>query len=252
MNTPESGDEFLYRIRVRPRPQFARQLKMKLDHSSSDWEPAMSTHTRTRAPLSHRGFALFAIAGLHAAFIVAFTTVFVSQVTPVELPPPIDVDFPAPNDQPPESPDASDPVFDRFAVSVPTPLPPIPYTPDAPAPTIDSGLAPQFSGMAVDNPSVSYVRAGLAQRFPDPDSFYPASAIRQELEGKALVRVCVGPDGRLVEAPQIAQSTQHRVLDDAALRLARAGRYVAGSRDGVGITDCFNFQAKFQLGGRGQ
>ena len=115
--------------------------------------------------------------------------------------------------------------------------------------TIDPGLVPQYSGTAIVNSSESYVRAGLAQRFPDPDSFYPASAIRQEIEGKALVHVCVGPDGRLVEAPQIAQSTQHRLLDDAALRLARAGRYVPGSRDGVAITDCFNFQAKFQLGG---
>ncbi len=53
--------------------------------------------------------------------------------------------------------------------------------------------------------------------------------------------------GSVTNAPQIAQSTQYRLLDDAALRLARAGSYVAGTRDGVAIIDCFSFQAKFQL-----
>ena len=91
----------------------------------------MSTHTHARAPLSHRSVALFAIAGLHAAFILAFTHSFVHEVTPIQSTP-IKAYFPQPQEQPPEQPFVSDPVIDRFVIRVPTPLTPIDYTPEAP------------------------------------------------------------------------------------------------------------------------
>jgi TonB family protein len=245
MDTPEMDDAFLHQMRVRPDSRFASRLKMKLDQSSNDGESAMQSYIHAHTPMSRRSGAFLAIAGLHAAFIVAFMGAFTGRMTTVE-PPPIISDVTYEPKEQPEQPVASDPEFQKFVLTVPADAPHFEFTPEAPAGTaID--LTSQLSGATTEAPSKPYVRAALGKRFPDPDSFYPASAIRQELEGKALVRVCVGPDGKLAEAPQIAQSTQSRALDEAALRLARAGSYVAGSRDGVAITDCFNFQTKFQL-----
>lgn len=242
-------DDFLHRMRVRPDSRFASRLKMKLDQSCNEGESAMHSYIHARTPMSRRSGAFLAIAGLHAAFIVAFMGAFTGRMTTAEPPPILSRFTDEPRERPTEEPVATDPPFSEFEITVPEDAPRFEITPEAPTGTaID--LTSRVSGVTTEAPSKPYVRAGLGKRFPDPDSFYPASAIRQELEGKALVHVCVGPDGKLAEAPQIAQSTQSRVLDEAALRLARAGTYVAGSRDGVAITDCFNFQTKFQLNAR--
>lgn len=241
-------DAFLHQIRVQPDSRFASRLKMKLDRSSTEGETVMSSYIHARTPISRRSVAMLAIGGLHAAFIVAFMGAFSGRMTTAEPPPLIGEIYRAPQEQPPEQPVASDPQFRKFEITVPQDVPDVQYAPDAPVDTvIDPGLKSKYSGSATEGPSVTYVRAGLAKRFPNPEAFYPPSAIRQELEGTALVHVCVGPNGKLAEAPTIAQSTQSPVLDEAALRLARAGSYVAGSRDGAAITDCFNFQTKFQL-----
>jgi TonB family protein len=243
-------DDFLHRIRARPHPRFASQLKKRLDQSSRDWEPAMSTHILARSPMSQRSLMAFAIGGLHVALILAFANGLVQEITAGKSPPRIAVEFHDAKRKPSGATSSPEPHLQTFTIPVPTPPEPIDYVPET-APTgsaLDEGLVTQFSGKAAAaEPSLPDVRAGIGKRFPNPNSFYPASAVRQEIEGKALVRVCVGPDGKLSEAPQIAQSTRSSLLDEAALRLARAGSYVAGSRDGAAITDCFNFQATFQL-----
>jgi TonB family protein len=61
------------------------------------------------------------------------------------------------------------------------------------------------------------------------------------------VRVCVGANGKVTSAPTIAQSSGSARLDEGALSLARAGRYVPGSEDGKPIDDCFEFRIRFQM-----
>ena len=53
--------------------------------------------------------------------------------------------------------------------------------------------------------------------------FYPVEAIRQGIEGEALVLVMLDPNGQ-VSAARIEESSGHRILDDAALRAVRALR----------------------------
>lgn len=60
-----------------------------------------------------------------------------------------------------------------------------------------------------------------------------------------VVRVCVDAKGALVGEPTVAKSSGNPILDVAALRLAKGGRYAPGK--GQKGTNCFNFQEKFEL-----
>jgi len=212
----------------------------------------MSAYIHAIAPISRRSLALFCIVGLHAVFIFALTNGLMPRVIRDQVDPLV-VDFPQVEQRPLEAPPSVEPVLlEKFQIPVPTPPAPIEFASETPTVSAaDETLGSTYSGTATQDVGDSLVHAGLGKNFPNPDSFYPPSAIRQEIEGKALVHVCVGPDGKLTEAPQIAQSTQNASLDEAALRLARAGRYVAGSRGGVAVTDCFDFQTTFQIKNRG-
>jgi len=245
---PDMSDEFLHRIRVRPQPRFANGLKIRLDQSTG--EHSMSGYIHAGASISRRGTALFVIIGLHVAIILAFTSGLVQKVTE-DATKPFVVNFRQVERPPVETPSLPRLVLKESTIAIPTPPVPIEFPTEAPTGSESTEtLVPTYSGTASQSSAGSFKQAGLGANFPDPDSFYPPSAVRQEIEGKAVVRVCIGPDGRLAEAPRIAQSTQNRLLDEAALRVARAGRYVAGSRDGVPITDCFSFQTTFQLKNR--
>ena len=53
---------------------------------------------------------------------------------------------------------------------------------------------------------------------------YPETARRLGLQGRAVVLVTIGADGRIVDA-QLVQSTGHPILDEAALGSARGWRF---------------------------
>jgi protein TonB len=63
---------------------------------------------------------------------------------------------------------------------------------------------------------------------PDPARYYPWLARRQGLEGEVIVRIEVAPQGGVVAA-EVAVSSGHRLLDDAALRVAAATRFAPGA-----------------------
>ncbi len=91
------------------------------------------------------------------------------------------------------------------------------------------------------------VHAKMGKNFPNSEDFYPAAAKRLGEEGAPTVKVCVGPSGKLSEEPSVAQSSGNARLDEGAVKLAKAGRYVGGSIDGQPTTDCFQFRVKFEL-----
>jgi TonB family protein len=85
--------------------------------------------------------------------------------------------------------------------------------------------------------------------FPNTADFYPSASIRAEEQGLAAVRACVDPNGRLTSDPTIVQSTGKPRLDEAALKLARAGsgRYRATMEDGKPVSSCYAFGIRFNL-----
>jgi len=105
-------------------------------------------------------------------------------------------------------------------------------TPHAPAPPVHVG---------------THKAPTTAKNFPNSEDYYPAASKRLNEEGAPTVHVCVGANSKLTAAPTIAQSSGSARLDDGALNLAKAGRYVPGSDDGKPIDGCFDFRIKFQM-----
>jgi TonB family protein len=98
-------------------------------------------------------------------------------------------------------------------------------------------------------PVVNRVQGGPGIGFPTADDFYPSPSIRLGEQGVATVRACVDGKGRLTSGPTILQSTGSSRLDEAALRLAKAGsgHYLASTEDGQPINSCYPFRIRFNL-----
>jgi TonB family protein len=110
-----------------------------------------------------------------------------------------------------------------------------------------SGSVPGPSAPAAS--SVKRVQGGPGTGFPNTDEYYPASAVRLREEGVAAVQVCVNENGRLSAAPIIAQSSGNAMLDEGALKLAKAGsgHYRTSTENGRPVSDCYAFRVRFEL-----
>jgi periplasmic protein TonB len=97
--------------------------------------------------------------------------------------------------------------------------------------------------------SVKRVGGGPGKGFPNTEDYYPAAAIRQGLEGAAIVHSCVDAKGRLTGAPTMLQSSGISSLDEGALRLAKAGsgHYRPTTEDGQAVSSCFDFRVTFHM-----
>ncbi len=133
---------------------------------------------------------------------------------PVEIPPPeVSIDMPT---EPVETTALSN-VTDK------------PQPPPPPAPT-SRPVAPKIKSM------------------PATEDYYPPSSVRNEEQGSATVEACVDPKGKLTKDPAIRASSGFPKLDEAAVKMTRAGRFVAGTFEGQPMAEsCFSFKVKFQL-----
>lgn len=85
----------------------------------------------------------------------------------------------------------------------------------------------------------------------NPDDYYPAAARRRGEQGAPIVKVCVGPTGKLLREPEITDSSGYPELDAAVIRAAKATRYRAGTRNGAALPEsCITFKIKFTLTNR--
>jgi TonB family protein len=173
------------------------------------------------------------------------------------------------------------PQFRKVMVSplVNRPLEPLPRTPPPLAPTprtslpriklppqdTPSPIEPERADTIVADPSespdvaapptgptptaVTRVQGGPGAGFPSTDAYYPDPSIRMGEKGAATVRVCVDTKGRLASVPMIIESTGSSRLDEAALRLAKAGsgHYQATTDDGQPVNSCYPFRVRFEL-----
>jgi protein TonB len=87
----------------------------------------------------------------------------------------------------------------------------------------------QVATPASDPRNAGVEKGAESIRLPRPD--YPSRAIRRGIEGTVLVEVEVLPDGTVGDV-ELHQSSGHRLLDDAALKAAREGRFRPATRDG--------------------
>lgn len=84
-------------------------------------------------------------------------------------------------------------------------------------------------------------------QLPDTQAYYPAGAIRDNIEGAALVRVCVDAQGVRHADPVIEQSSGNAQLDQSALNVARHGRYARALQGGTPVPNCYQFRINFRI-----
>jgi len=98
-------------------------------------------------------------------------------------------------------------------------------------------------------PTVNRVQGGPGIGFPSTDDFYPDASIRMGEKGAGIVKVCVDSSGRLNSEPMIIESTGKSRLDEAALRLAKAGsgHFRATTENGQPVSSCYPFRIRFEL-----
>lgn len=91
--------------------------------------------------------------------------------------------------------------------------------------------------------------AGHGQLIRHPGEDFPFFSGRTITFVLATVSVCVDGRGRLVSEPTLVESTGSTRLDDAALRLAKAGsgHYRATTEDGQTVNSCYPFRIRFEL-----
>ena len=113
--------------------------------------------------------------------------------------------------------------------------------------------APKARGDTMESATVGrhsgYTPPSMKTGFPLPCGFYPVIAQLLHKQGTALVRVCIGKNGRLLHKPTITRSSGSSRLDAAALRYASAtsGHWRPERHDGVPINFCAQLPVRFAM-----
>jgi periplasmic protein TonB len=198
-----------------------------------------------------RTMTLVLVATLHLAVLYGLA-MGLSQHYPKRIAVPFEAREipPLPRSHPP-LPLPPGPQIMRPDLDLPTPKPMPPIQLDRPdivqVPTSDP---PPVSGAPQTPRSVvNRIEGGPGIGFPSTTDFYPDAAIRAGEAGAVTVNACVNGNGRLISEPTIIQSTGSMRLDQAALKLAKAGsgHYRATTEDGQPVNSCYAFRIRFQL-----
>lgn len=203
---------------------------------------------------SLRSATLFLIAGLHAALFFGLITTLSHTRSPAAAAPNLQNREVTP---PPEKAaftlDESE--LNHWRITVPKTVVDPPAQPavasdviadvsDQPAEVISQPVPPETPAHVVRQ-----LAGGPGEGFPETADFYPSLSIHLEEEGLSTVRVCVDRRGRLTSEPTTAKGSGSARLDQAALKLARAGsgHYRASTEDGEPVNSCYAFGVRFQL-----
>jgi TonB family protein len=201
--------------------------------------------------LSRRTVTLLLIAGLHALLIYVFASGFAQQFSLIipEIMHGVVIDANRP--QPPphvlstlpfkatvirDITDTFDP--DRFDLTI--------AKGDESKRTADD---PPGGPLPPGVPAVVRVLGGPGRNFPTTEDYYPTASRRISETGAANVQVCVDSKGYLTGSPTLSKSSGSQRIDDAALKLARAGsgHYRPTTEDGAPVNSCYGYRIRFEL-----
>jgi periplasmic protein TonB len=211
----------------------------------------MSAYVHDSSFFTRRSLVLAGIVLLHVFIAWALATGLARRAIELVAPPLQTeiVEEVQKKDQPPPPPP---PQLERPPVEVPPPDIAI----DLPVETQSTAIVDTTNQHVVAAPPpppppkpVNRVSPKPGKNFPATEDYYPAASQRMGEQGAVNVKACVGPNGKLTEDPTVAQTSGSSRLDDAAIKLAKAGsgHYQPGTADGQPDTACFVFRIKFEL-----
>ncbi len=193
-------------------------------------------------PLGRRGAAALAVFVVHVvvvAALVAGLAVHATLTIPIE-PPRIQV--PRPQLEPDRAQHDRSPATWTFTVPQPdAALPEIVKLMPAPESPVETGVEPGGSAPDAVVPSVTPARV-LQQEEP----LYPAASRRLGEQGVVVLRVRVLPDGTPATV-EVATSSGHRRLDDAAVAAVRHWRFAPAQAGAGPVASWVNFKVTFRL-----
>jgi protein TonB len=193
--------------------------------------------------ITRRGIVAVVIIAIHVLFAWGLASGLARKVVEV-LAPPIEADIVEevkPDDQPPPPPP---PEMERPPVEVPPPEVSI----DLPMETTSTAIQDVTDKTPPPPPPRAAGSPAKMTRPVNPDDYYPPGSIRREEQGSPVVQACVGPNGRLLRDPVVTDTSGFPDLDGAAVKVAKATRYAAGTEGGSALAEsCIKFKVKFVL-----
>ena len=209
----------------------------------------MAAYVHDTQFFTRRTVVLFIIIALHVFILWALATGLARRVIEV-LAPPIQTDIVQEEKTKAEPPPPPPPEMKREVVEVPPPDINIAVPEVGPQTTAITAVPTQKHEAAPPpKPAGPSSPPKIGKGFPNTDDYYPDASRRLGEEGVSVVHACVGPNGKLSEAPTIATSSGKERLDQAALKVAQAGsgKFSPALEDGKPVTSCFNFGIRFKL-----
>ena len=208
----------------------------------------MAAYVHDTEFFTRRTAVLAAIIGLHVFIAWALATGLARKAIEV-LAPPIQTDIVQEEKTKNEPPPPPPPELRKEVVEVPPPDINIAMPEVGPQTTAITARVEQPKAAPVAKAAVAATAVGLGKGFPNVDDYYPDASRRLGEEGLTIVDVCVGPDGKLTEAPKVKTSSGHERLDQAAVKVATvgSGRFKPATEDGKPITKCTQLPIRFKL-----
>ena len=196
--------------------------------------------------LTRRGVVAAAIIALHVLAAWGFASGLATRAIEA-LAPPIEADIVEEKVEEEEPPPPPPPEMERPPVEVPPPE----VTIDLPMETNTTAIADVTDKTPPPAPPPPPRVAGSPAkrtRPVNPDDYYPPGSIRREEQGSPVVQAFVGPNGRLLRDPVVTDTSGFPDLDSAAIKVAKATRYAAGTEGGSALPEsCIKFKVKFVL-----
>ena len=228
-------------------------VRLPLTSTAVAARPMMPFAHQGLGRFSRRSSTFFLVASLHAVVFYGLVSAF-THTRASAVPPPLqnrEVQATRPREVLPRL----DPQMTDVTLDVPRPELDIPVERD-PTGDVSANFGQEPShfvapALPPESPphTVRQVQGGPGSGFPDPDDFYPMLSRHLEEQGLATVNVCVAANGRLTSSPAVVRGTGSARLDEAAIKLAKAGsgHYRATTEDGRPVDSCYALNIRFRL-----
>jgi protein TonB len=201
----------------------------------------MAAYAHDQGYMQRRTVVLLIIIAFHVLLIYGFSSGLVPHIME-QLAPPIETtilkeDKPKDELPPPPPPKFEEPPVQVVAseipisISIETPPPPITLVTTQPVPP-----PPR---------AVPGTKLGVIS-MPNADDMYPSAARNAGQEGRPLINFCTDEKGKITTV-DVAESSTFPLLDEAAVKVVRGGRYKAATQEGKPVGSCARVPIKFQL-----
>jgi protein TonB len=206
----------------------------------------MAAQVQDSSFFTRRGIVAVVIIGMHILLAWGLASGLARKVVEV-LAPPIEADIVEEIKDEDEPPPPPPPEMERPPVEVPPPE----VTIDLPMETSSTAIQDVTDRPPPPAPPPPPRIAGSPAKMTrpvNPDDYYPPGSIRREEQGSPVVQACVGSNGRLLRDPVVTDTSGFPDLDAAAVKVAKATRYAAGTEGGSALPEsCIKFKVKFVL-----